>query len=75
MKGELHTMAVKNSLGLVIRSKCHQNIEEEKASIYHAARESGNVRNNISALNIGGSVDKDVVQIENTVTSFFSCSL
>ena len=71
VKGELHTIAFKNSMGLKIRSKCQQNSEEEKASIYHAAREARSNKNNITALKIEGSVVKDAVKIENTVTSFF----
>ena len=68
---ELHAIVIHNNMGLVIRSKCQQNAEEEKASIYHAARKARNERNNISALKIDGSIVKDRVQIENTVISFF----
>ena len=55
----------------VVRSRYKQNAEEEKASLYHAARESRNSSNNISSLKIGGLVVKDKNLIEDEVVRFF----
>ena len=55
-------------MGIIIRSRSNQNAEEEKASLYHAARLANNEKNNIEALKINGSVVKDQGVIEKTVT-------
>ena len=61
IKEELKLICLKESMGLLIRSKYNQNAEEEKASLYHAARESKNSRNNIESLKINGVIVKDKV--------------
>ena len=71
IKEELKIIHLKRSYGLVIRSRFNQNAEEERASLYHAAKEATNDKNNISSLKINGAVVKDQGVIEDTVTSFF----
>ena len=64
-------MHLQDIMGFVIRSRHNQNSEEEKASLFHAAREVKNSKNNIEALKVDGAVVKDNSLIEKTVTSFF----
>ena len=72
IKEELKIMNLEDAMGFVVRSRHSQNSEEEKASLYHAAREVKNNSNNIDALKVNGNIVTDNGMIENTVTSFFS---
>ena len=56
---------------MVIRSRFKQNSENEKASLYHAAREAKNDRNNVNGLKVGGRVVKDKKIIEEEVIKYF----
>ena len=60
-----------DAMGIVIRSRHKQNAEEERASLYHAAKEAKNSKNNISSLKIGGRVIKDKLLIEKEVLEYF----
>ena len=62
-------------MGFVVRSRFSQNLEEEKASLYHAAKEINSKKNNIDSLKINGHVSVDSVQIENEVLRFFNALL
>ena len=59
-------------LGVVIRSRFNQNVEEENASLFHAGREFKNAKNDINKLKVGNSIVEDPVTTEKEVTSFFS---
>ena len=59
-------------MGFVIRSRYSQTLEEEKASLFYAAREMKNVRNNIDALKINDAIVKDYPKIQQTILSFFT---
>ena len=71
VKELLDTMLKADTLGVVIRSRFKQNSEDEKASLYHAAREVKNNKNNVNALKVDGIVIRDKVKIEETVLKFF----
>ena len=62
VKHELKTIFLEDSMGFVIRSRYKQNAEEEKASIFHAAREVKNDQNNINSLKINGNTVKDRIE-------------
>ena len=72
VKEELDVMLLSDSMGVVIRSRFHQNSECEKASLYHAAREAKNDKNNLSKLKINGEVVTDKKKIEEKVVHFFT---
>ena len=71
VKELLYTMLKADALGVVIRSRFKQNSEDEKASLYHAAREVKNDKNNVHALKVDGIVIRDKVKIEEEVLKFF----
>ena len=72
IKEEIKKMILQDSMGIVVRSRYQQISEEEKGSIFYAAREIKNSRNNISALKVNESIVKDRKIIEATVTTFFT---
>ena len=71
VKEKLGTMLKEDALGVIIRSRFKQNTEDEKASLYHAAREAKNDRNNVTSLRVDGKVIKDQQKIEEVVINFF----
>ena len=71
VKSDLDLMLRSDAMGFVVRSRYKQNAEEEKASLFHAAKESKNISNNISKLKIGGQVVSDNSLIEEEVVGFF----
>ena len=71
VREKLDTMLKADAMGVVIRSRFKQNSEDEKASLYHAARESKNDKNNVNSLKINGKVVRDKVKIEEEVIKFF----
>ena len=71
VKEKLGTMLKEDALGVIIRSRFKQNSEDEKASLYHAAREAKNDRNNVTSLRVDGKVIKDQQKIEEVVINFF----
>ena len=66
VREELKVMILEDSTGYIIRSRFSQNAEEEKASVYHAAKEIMNDKNNISQLKLDGNIVNDVTIIEDT---------
>ena len=72
VKEELDTMLLADAMGVVIRSRFQQNSEREKASLYHAAREAKNDKNNLSKLKIDGVIVSDKKKIEEKVVHFFT---
>ena len=72
VKEELHRMCLEDSMGIVVRSRFQQNAEEERGSIFHAARESKNDKNNINKLKVDNSIVENKEQIEDIVTSYFN---
>ena len=71
VKEKLGTMLREDAMGVIVRSRFKQNAEEEKASLYHAAREVKNSKNNIYSLKIDGKVVKDAMVIEDEVLHYF----
>ena len=58
VKSELDVMLRSDAMGFIVRSRYKQNAEEEKASLYHAAREAKNCSDNMSSLKIGGKLSR-----------------
>ena len=75
IKEEIHRMCLRDTMGIVVRSRFQQNSEEERGSIYHAAREAKNSKNNIDALKFNGDVVRNQDRIEKIVTTFFKALL
>ena len=59
IKEEINVLLKSYAMGFLVRSRFKQNCEEEKASIFHAAREMSNGKSSISALKIGGNLVYD----------------
>ena len=72
IREDLKIMLLADSMGVVIRSRYKQNSETEKASLYHAAREAKNNKNNIDKLKIDGVIVTDKKKIEDEVVKFFN---
>ena len=68
---KLDVMLKADAMGVVIRSRFNQNSEDEKASLFHAAREAKNDKNNVKCLKIDGQNVRDQKKIEEKVLSFF----
>jgi uncharacterized protein YjiS (DUF1127 family) len=45
--------------GVMIRSRLKQNQEEERGSLYHAAREMKNAKNNLNSIKKGNTIVND----------------
>ena len=71
IKEELDSMLKMDAIGFVIRSRFKQNAEEEKASIFHAAKEISNAKKSVSCLRINGVVEYDAVSIDEEVLRYF----
>ena len=74
IKSELELMLRADAMGFVVRSRFKQNAEEEKASLYHAAKER-TISSNINSLKIGGQVVTRKEDIEDEVINFFGALL
>ena len=64
-------MVREDALGFLVRSRFKQNADDEGASLFHAARELKNAKNNILKLKIDGRVVADENIIEDEITKFF----
>ena len=71
LKEELDSMLKVDAMGFVIRSRFKQNVEEEKASIFHAAKELSNGKRAISRLLINGKTESDSNCINEEVIRYF----
>ena len=71
VRKKLDRMMKEDAFGVVIRSRFKQNSEDEKASLYHAAREAKNDKNNVNSLKVDGKVVKNKELIEKEVLKFF----
>ena len=71
LKEEIGLMLKQDAMGFIVRSRFRQNAEEEKASLYHAAREIKNGNKSVNKLKIEGRIVSDENLIEREVTSFF----
>ena len=71
VREKLNQMLLEDAVGFVVRSRFHQNAEEEKASLFHAGREFKNSKNKITSLTSHGQILTDPLLIENEVKTFF----
>ena len=71
VKEKLNGMMKADAMGFVVRSRFKQNAEEEQASVYHAAREVKNDKNNLNSIKIAGKVVKDRQVIEDEILKYF----
>ena len=58
-------------MGFIVRSQFSQNLEEEQASLFHAAKEVCNKKNDLSDLKINGNVCSNPNEIEKEVINYF----
>ena len=56
IKGQLNEMLQEDLMGLKVRSKHKQDLEVERASLFHAAREHKNFKNVPSGLKIDNKI-------------------
>ena len=71
IKEKIKLMAMEDAMGFLVRSRYKQNAEEENASMFHAAREIKNDKNNINELKINGIKVDDHGILEQTVKNYF----
>ena len=71
IKEKLNQMLMEDAMGFVVRSRFHQNAEEERASLFHAGREMKNGKNSITKIKSVGKILTDQSSIEKVVTRFF----
>ena len=72
VREDLDIMMLADAMGVVVRSRFKQNVEFEKASLFHAAKEAKNDKNNLGKLKIGGVIVTDKKKIEEEVVKFFT---
>ena len=59
-------------MGFVVRSRYKENIESEKASLFHLNKENKNFeKNSLESLKINGQVESDKSKIEAEVLKYF----
>ena len=61
-----------DAMGFIVRSRFKQTAEQEKASLFHASKESLNSRKAVSTLKIDGVCTNDDSLIEDHVTNYFT---
>ena len=72
IRNKITKIYLKEQTGVIIRSKFNQNLEEERASLYHANREKKHgTKNNVEELKVNGQVIQDKVKIAEEVLGFF----
>ena len=59
VREKLNQMLLEDAVGFVVRSRFHQNAEEEKASLFHAGREFKNSKIKITSLTSLGQILTD----------------
>ena len=72
VKNKLGEMLQEDAMGITVRSRFKNNASDENASLYHAAREAKNSKNNLTSLKIGDKIETDSSLIEKEVISFFN---
>ena len=72
IRDRINTMLVEDLMGYKIRSKSSQGLEQERASLYHAAREQKNYSKVTSGLKIGNKIVTDKKTIEAEVVGYFN---
>ena len=75
VKEKLNNMLREDAMGLVVCSRFQQNAEEERASLFHAAKEVNNSNKRITSLNISGNISENENEIEKEVIRFFEALL
>ena len=72
LRVRLKTMALEASMGFMVRSRFKQNVEEEKASLFHSNRKKKNAqKNNHEHLKINRIIENDKAKIEKEIIDFF----
>ena len=59
-------------MGFKVRSRFKQNAEEERASIFHAAKELSNAQKSITCLKVGGVTVDNQNKIKMEILSYTS---
>ena len=72
IKESLNQILNEDLMGFVVRSRFGQNLEEERASLFHAGREAKNKKNCVTSLKVDGVIRKDPLVIETEVTRYFT---
>ena len=60
-----------DALGFVVRSRFKQNAEEEKASIFHTAKDLSNAKKKVTQLRVNGVIESDHSKIEAEVLQYY----
>ena len=72
VKEKLNLMIMEDAMGIVVRSRFKQNVQFEKASLFHTGRELKNAKCSLEKLKIGGADTMDQNLIEDEVVNFFT---
>ena len=72
VRKQIRSLLEKESMGFVVRSRYKENIESEKASLFHLNKENKNFKkNSLESLKINGQVESDKSKIEAEVLKYF----
>ena len=73
IKVKLKKMIMEDNQAIIIRSRLRESAEEERGSLYHAARElKRGEESSLEQMMVGGNPTNDKAEIETEVLSFFS---
>ena len=72
IKERINKLLLEDLVGVKVRSKSNQDLESERASLFHAARELKNHKNVTKGLKINNQVVADKEMIETEVLDFFT---
>ena len=73
IKSRIRQMVEEDNVGFIVRSRTQENVNEEKATLYHAAREVK--KTSMDKLKINGVISSSQDHIEAEVINFFSALL
>ena len=72
VRKQIQSLLEKESMGFIVRSRYKENIESEKASLFHLNRENKKIKkNSLESLKIGGKAVTDKTKIEAEVLKYF----
>ena len=72
MRQQLKEILQQKTMGFSIRSRFKENVETEKASLFHINRENKNfLKNNHEELKIDGIISNDKKQIEDEILKYY----
>ena len=71
LRARMSAMWLEDSWGFVVRSRCKESSEVEKASLYHMNRERQHSCNNLDKLKVGDNIVSGRANVEKAILGFF----